>query len=63
MCLHLVTSTTSLLCSDQVEDNAEPYSLTTAKRIPIPLMDKVKVEFELMKRVNIIEEITKPTDW
>ena len=34
----------------KLKDNAEPYSLTTAKRIPIPLMDKVKVEFELMKR-------------
>ena len=26
-------------------------------------MNKAKVEFELMKRANVIEKITEPSDW
>ena len=47
----------------RLKDNAEPYDLTTARRIPIPTMDKIKVELLRMKRANIVEEIAEPTDW
>lgn len=47
----------------RLKDNAEPYSFTTARRIPIPIMDKIKVELERMKRANIVEEMAEPADW
>ena len=47
----------------RLKDNAEPFSFTTARRIPIPIMDKIKVELERMKRANIVEEMAEPADW
>ena len=47
----------------EIKDNAEPYSLKVPRRIPIPLLEKVKAELERMKASNVIEEITEPTDW
>ena len=47
----------------KLKEGADPYSLYTARRVPIPLMDKVKAEIERMKASNITEEITEATDW
>ena len=47
----------------KLKANAEPYSIATARRVPIPLLDKVKAELEQMKKDNIVEEITEATDW
>ena len=47
----------------KLKEGADPYSLYTARRVPIPLMDKVKAEIERMKANNITEEITEATDW
>ena len=44
-------------------DNAKPYCVNSAKKIPFPLLPKVKEELERMLEEGIIEEVTEPTDW
>lgn len=47
----------------KIKENAESYSVHTARRVPIPLMEKVKNELRKMQETGIIDEITEPTDW
>ena len=47
----------------QLQEGAQPYSVHTARRIPIPLLGKVKEELQKMERVGIIKKVDEPTDW
>lgn len=47
----------------KLKDNATPYAVQTARRVPIPLMSKVREELRRMEENGIIEEVTQPTDW
>ena len=47
----------------QLQEGAQPYSVHTARRIPIPLLGKVKEELQNMERVGIIKKVDEPTDW
>ena len=47
----------------KLKKGADPYSLYAARRVPIPLMDKVKAEIERMEANNIIEESAEAADW
>ena len=44
-------------------DGAEPYCLTTARRIVFPLMTKVEAKLNRLETEGIIEKVEKPTDW
>ena len=43
----------------EVKDNVTPYHIEDARRVAIPLMDKVEAEIKCMER----QKITDPTDW
>ncbi len=47
----------------KLKDDAKPYHVGVARRVPIPLQEKVKHELERMERDGIIEKVTEPTDW
>ena len=47
----------------ELKENAIPYAMTTARRVPFPLMNSVKEELERMVDSGTIREITEPTDW
>ena len=46
-----------------LKDNAQPYAVHTARRLPLPMLQKVKEELQRMERNGIIERVTQPTDW
>ena len=47
----------------ELKSDAQPYSVSTARRIPFPLLPKVKEELENMVRDGILTGISEPTDW
>ena len=46
-----------------LHDNAKPYSVSTPRRIPFPLLPLVEAELKRMEDEGIIEEVTEPTEW
>lgn len=47
----------------KIQENAEPYAVHTARRVPLPLIQKVKEELLCMEKNGVIEKMTEPTDW
>lgn len=46
-----------------LKEETRPYAVTTPRRVPLPLMDKVREELERMEKQGVITRIDKPTDW
>ena len=40
-----------------------PFTLTTPRRVPIPLLPKVKEELQRMESMGVITRIEEPTEW
>ena len=47
----------------ELKPEAEPFALSTPRRVAITLMAKVKAELEEMERSGIISRVDEPTDW
>ena len=49
----------------KLKSDARPYSITTARQIPIPLLGKAEKELKRMKDNGVIEEVTltELTEW
>ncbi len=46
-----------------LKPDSKPFSLSTPRRIPLPLMSKVKQELEDMENQGVITRVEQPTDW
>jgi hypothetical protein len=61
------------LCSDlgeiqqpyaiKLKPGAVPFSVKTPRRIPIPLVGKVKEELQRMESLGVISRVEEPTEW
>jgi hypothetical protein len=43
--------------------DAKPFALSVPRRVPLPLMDKVKAELTRMEKLGVISRIDEPTEW
>ena len=44
-------------------DDAKPFCVSTPRTVPLPLMQPLKDELDLLEDMNIIGSVTEPTDW
>ena len=47
----------------RLRDDATPYSIPTARRIPLPLLREVEQELQRMEENGVIERITEPVSY
>lgn len=46
-----------------LREGAAPYSVTTARRVSVPMLPKVKKELNRMVNCVVIQPISDPTEW
>jgi len=46
-----------------LKEEAKPFSLSTPRRVAIPLLPKVKEELTRMEALGVIERVEQPTEW
>lgn len=47
----------------ELKPDAKPFPLSTPRRVPLPLMPKVKKELARMEEIGVISRVEQPTDW
>ena len=47
----------------ELQESAVPHSVNIPRRVPIPLLPKVKQELERMESLGVIAKVEGPTDW
>ena len=47
----------------KLKPDAKPFSLKVPRRVPLPLMGKVKEELARMEGLGVISRVDEPTDW
>ena len=47
----------------ELEKDAKPFAIYSPRRIPLPLMNKVKDELSRMEQMGVISKISEPTEW
>ena len=46
-----------------LKPDAKPFAIYTPRRVPLPLMGKVKSELEKMEAMGVISKVEQPTEW
>ena len=46
-----------------LNDDVSPVALTVPRRVPYPLLPKVKTELDRMVTQGVISKVERPTDW
>ncbi len=46
-----------------LKPGAKPFSLSTPRRISLPLLPKVREELERMEQQGVFSKVKEPTDW
>ena len=47
----------------KLQEGAKPFSITIPRRVPVPLLPKVKRELENMEQKGVISKVTEASDW
>ncbi len=47
----------------ELQPLAQPHVVSVPRRVPIPLMPKVKQELDRMEKLGVITKVNGPTDW
>ena len=47
----------------KLKDDASPVALTVPRRVPYPLLPKVKAELDRMVEQGVISKVERPTEW
>lgn len=47
----------------RLRSDSKPVAVSTPRRIPLPLLDKVEVELKRMESLGVISPVDEPTDW
>ena len=47
----------------KLKPDAKPHALCTPRRVPVPLLSKVREEISRMEKMEIISEVDEPTEW
>ena len=51
------------LIVSKLKAEAEPFALRTLRRVPVPVLTKVKDEIFRMEQMQIISKVDEPTEW
>ena len=46
-----------------LREGATPFALTSPRRMPLPLMNRVKAELQRMQSIGVITSVKEPTEW
>lgn len=47
----------------RLTEDSVPYALTTLRRIPLPLLEKIKRKLDSMVEMDVIVRVDEPTEW
>lgn len=47
----------------KLKPDTKPHAITTPRRVPVPLLSKVKEELSRMEQMQIISKVDEPTEW
>ena len=47
----------------KVREGVTPFNLAAPRRIPIPLLPRVREELKRMEDMGVIEKVDQPTEW